>query len=362
MEEIRQTEQTGKPLPKRIGRALIWFFVAMLALTFLSRAASDALKARVSIGYLSSSSLDQNLTGTGSWVSGNTQFYTTYYTRRIAKVFVQAGQHVQEGDPLFAYDVATVSGGKNVSNRKVVAAEKALAQAQENQQTAEDQDYAGRVVESAAQALDYARFTFAQTSALQNGGVVLATFTGTILSCDLVPGKPSESGSSGLEVALGEAMFQFTVSAKEVERMKLGDSVLLSSEGKQEKDPLEIVSIAMPDAEGKVIVRCSGGGDARAIGAEQEWKFKKQSGQYDACVPLEALRQGGSNEYYVLVLVEKQNILGTQLTAKRVDVELLAHDGSHAAVQGALTRQDQLIGMCSKEVKDGDLVVKNDAE
>lgn len=361
MEVSQQAERAEKPLPKRIGRALIWFFALMLILTFVSRAASDALKARVSIGYLSSSSLDLSLTGSGSWVSGNTQFYTTYYTRRISKLYVQPGQRVKEGDPLFAYDVATVAGGKTVSNRKVIAAEKALEQAKKQLETAEDKAYAGRVVESAAQALDYARFTFAQNSALQNGGVVCATFNGTILSCDLTPGKASESGTSGLEVALGDALFQFTVTAKDAERVSLGDSVSLFSEGKQEKQQLEVVSISVPDADGNVTVRCSGGGDGRTIGLEQDWKLKKQSGQYDGCVPLEALRQGGSDDYYVLVLVEKQTILGAQLAAKRVSVELLAHDGSHAAVSGELTRDDKLISACSKEIKDGDLVVKNDA-
>jgi hypothetical protein len=161
---------------------------------------------------------------------------------------------------------------------------------------------------------------------------------------------------------LGDALFQFTVKAKEVERITLGDAVSLFNEGKQEKKSLEIVSVSMPNSEGNVTVRCSGGGDARAIGSEQEWKLKKQSGQYDACVPLEALRQGGGDAYYVLVLVEKKTILGAQLAAKRVDVVLLAHDGSRAAVEGELTRKDQLIGSCSKEIKDGDLVVKNDAD
>ena len=64
-------------------------------------------------------------------------------------------------------------------------------------------------------------------------------------------------------------------------------------------------------------VRCGGGGDERAIGLVQGWKFKKQSGQYETCVPLEALRQGGGNDYYVLELVEKQTILGTQSAETR---------------------------------------------
>lgn len=363
MEQINQSEQAKKPFGKRIGRAIIWFFVAMLILTFVSRAASDALKAKVSIGYLSASSLDESLTGTGSWVSGNTQFYTTYYTRRISKLYIQPGQRVAEGDPLFSYDVSTVSGGKSVSDRKVIAAQKALDKAKEELKDATDPDLAQRLVESAAQALDYARFTFAQTSALNNGGVVCATFSGTILSCDLVPGKPSSSGATGLEVALGDPQFVFQVTAKEADRIAAGDSITILRENKQEKEPLSVVSISTPNAEGKVAVRCNGKREeVRTIGSQQEWKLKKQSGQYDNCVPLEALRQGGENEYYVLILVEKQTILGTQLAAKRVDVTLIARDGVHAAVEGELTREDRMITTCSKEIKNGDLVTKNDAE
>lgn len=363
MEEINRAERAKKPFVKRIGRAIIWFFVTMLVLTFVSRAASDALKAKVSLGYMSTSTLDQSLTGTGSWVSSNTQFYTTYYTRRIAKVYIQPGQRVEEGQPLFAYDVSTVSGGKSGSDRKVVAAQKALDEAKEKQKDAADPELAARIVESAAQALDYARFTYAQTSTLRTGGVVCATFSGTIISCDLVPGKASSAGETGLEVALGEPQFLLQVSAKEAERFALGDSVYLLAEGKQEKQPMEVIAVATPDAEGKVAVRCADqSGETRMIGAAQEWKLKKQSGQYDTCVPLDALREGGSNDYYVFVLVEKQTILGTQLAAKKVSVTLIANDEIHAAVEGELTREDTLITTCSKAIQNGDLVIKNDAD
>jgi len=100
----------AKPFKKRIGRAILWFFAGMIVLTFVSRAASDALKAKVSVGYVSTSSLDQSLNGTGTWTAGETLLFTTYYTRRITKVYVQPGQAIEEGAPLFAYDVSTVSG------------------------------------------------------------------------------------------------------------------------------------------------------------------------------------------------------------------------------------------------------------
>ena len=214
MEQDSNSDKKQSTFARKAGRALIWFFAIMFALTFLSRAVSDALKAKVSVGYTSKASLDESVDGTGKWESGETQFYTTYYTRRISKVYVRPGQTIAIGDPLFAYDVATVGGGKKVTDRKVVAAERALKVAKKAQETADDPAYAQSVVDNAEQALRFAQFTYAQTWALQNGGVVRATFEGVLLSCDLSVGKPSTAGSSGLEISLGAPRVSMKLEAK----------------------------------------------------------------------------------------------------------------------------------------------------
>ena len=361
MEVTSRTTREEKPFKKRIGRAIICFFAVMIVLTFVSRAASDALRARVSVGYVSSSSLDQSLSGTGTWTSGETLFFTTYYTRRITKVYVQPGQTVKEGDPLFAYDVGTVSGGKPVTDRTVRATQKALDRARENAEDIDDSTVAAALTENAERALQFARFTYAQTYALQNGGVVCATFSGTLLSCDLSAGKPSSSGESGLEISLGAPQLSIGISAKQAERVMIGDTVCLYHNGKREDDTAQIASISMPDSEGNVKLLCSDeSGQTRVIGSEQEWKIRKQSEQYGTCIPLEALRQGSGEQYYVLVLTEKQTILGKQFVAEKIDVSLIAHDENYAAVECNLGDDAKLITTCSKEIQDGDLVIEND--
>lgn len=363
MEDKNCSAQAKRPFTKRIGRAIIWFFAVMLVLTFLSRAVSDALKARVSVGYVSNSALDQSLSGTGAWTSGDTLLFTTYYTRRITKVYVQPGQSIQEGDPLFAYDVSTVSGGKSVTTRKVDAAQKALDLAKSNVEGAEDPAYAEAAVESAERALEFAQFTYAQTYAIQNGGIVRATFSGTLLSCDLSAGKASAAGESGLQISLGALQLSIEISAKQAERISIGDAVCLYRDGKQEDKTAEVVSVSTPDTEGNVKVICrDDSGQTRVIGAEQEWKIRKQSQQYGTCVPLEALRQGSADDYYVFVLTGKQTILGEQFEAQKVSVDLIAHDDSHAAVECSLAGDEKLITTCSKEIQDGDLVVENDGD
>ena len=367
MEENNQAERAEQPFVRRIGRILIWFFVAMLALTFLSRAASDALKAKVSVGYMSSGSLDLSVSGAGKWVSGETQFFTTYFARRISKVFIKPGQTVAEGDPLFAYDVSTVTGGKTVSEQKLVAAQRALEKAKAALAKQPDSTYAESTLDNAEQALLFAQFTHEQYVALQNGGVVRATCAGTVVSCDLVAGKTSVAGTSGLEFALGTPQLELRIPKKEAERVAIGDEIVLMREGKQEDETLRVRSISAPDADETVtILGAQGDTEAgkteRKIGSAQEWKIRKKSGQYYTCVPLEALRQGGGDTYYVYVIREVATILGTELEAQKVDAELLAHDDKRAAVDAELTIEDRLVTTCSKEISDGDRVVLHDGD
>jgi len=367
MEENNRSERAGKPFVKRIGRILIWFFAAMLALTFLSRAASDALKAKVSVGYTSSASIDLSVSGSGKWVGGETQFFTTYFARRISKVFVKPGQSITQGDPLFAYDVSTVTGGKKVSEQKLVAAERALDKAKATLAEEPDSAYLQSTVENAEQALLFAQFTYEQYVALQSGGVVRASCAGTVVSCDLVAGKTSVAGTSGLEIALGAPQLELRISKKEAERVAIGDEIVLLREGKREDETLRVRSISAPDANDAVTV-LGAQNDAktdiieRKIGDAQDWKISKKSGQYYTCVPLEALRQGGGDTYYVYVIREVATILGTELEAQKVDAELLAHDDKRAAVDAELTSEDRLITACSKEISDGDRVVLHDGD
>ena len=351
-----------RSVKKRAGVALIWFFVAMVALTYISRAVSESLKARVRTGYPGASTLDESVEGTGAWAAGEAQLYTTYYTRRITQVYVRPGQTVTLGDPLFAYDVSTIKGGKEVSDKRLQAAQEALKKAEATVEDAEDPLYVESVAASARQALAYAEFTYAQTYALQNGGVVRATFAGTLVKCDLTPGKASAAGSTGFEIAPDGVKFTLTVTAKEAERISLEDAVTLYDDGKEEKGTLSVAEIHAPDAEDRVQVICAGdGGRERLTGARQDWKIKKQSGKYNLCVPLSALRQSGPAQYYVLVLSEKETILGTELTVRAEAVKLLNRDSQRAAVEGSVSERDRLVTESSKELKDGDYVALREA-
>ena len=82
-----------------------------------------------------------------------------------------------------------------------------------------------------------------------------------------------------------------------------------------------------------------------------------KSKKYGTCVPLSALRQGEGTDYYVLVVTEKETVLGEELIAKRIDVRVEKRDGEYAAVtDGVLARNDKIIIDSNKTVEDGDRV------
>lgn len=89
----------------------------------------------------------------------------------------------------------------------------------------------------------------------------------------------------------------------------------------------------------------------------EEIVVSSKSRKYGTCVPLAALRQGDGNSYYVLVVTEKETVLGKELIVKKVDVKIEKRDGEYAAVtEGALGRNDKIIIDSNKTIEDGDRV------
>lgn len=85
--------------------------------------------------------------------------------------------------------------------------------------------------------------------------------------------------------------------------------------------------------------------------------ISSKSKKYGTCIPIAALRQGDGSEYYILVVSEKETVLGEELIAKKVDVKVEKKDGEFVAVNdGAIGRSEQVIVDSNKTVEDNDRV------
>lgn len=83
---------------------------------------------------------------------------------------------------------------------------------------------------------------------------------------------------------------------------------------------------------------------------------EKKSAVYSCVVPLEALRTE-DNKYFVLLAEERENILGTELTAVRAEVEVLEKNKDKAALKNDdLSGNSKIILTSQKNIKTGDRI------
>ena len=95
--------------------------------------------------------------------------------------------------------------------------------------------------------------------------------------------------------------------------------------------------------------------DSGTLGASGTVEITRKTGNYHLCVPVSTLHSDGSKKY-LLVLEEQETVLGVQLMARRVDVQVEDQNETRAAVTGALSREDRVIVDASKTVREGDRV------
>lgn len=81
-----------------------------------------------------------------------------------------------------------------------------------------------------------------------------------------------------------------------------------------------------------------------------------KSGNYSCVVPLQALHEE-QNSYFVLVLQEEQGVLGTELVARRLNVQVLDKNDMNAALEeGLLTRDQEIVSSSTRMIQDGSRV------
>ncbi len=93
--------------------------------------------------------------------------------------------------------------------------------------------------------------------------------------------------------------------------------------------------------------------DTLSMGQAATLEVSRKAGSSRSCVPLETLHYD-SQQAYVLVAEESQTVLGTEMTARRVDVTVLDKNEKYAAIQeGDLTPEQKLVQSSDRSVEPG---------
>lgn len=101
----REPEAAKRTLQETAKRLLIGFFVLMLLLTAVSRAADTVTVARVKAAKVKRSVLNYVVTGEGTIKAEGEKYLWLYEGARISEILVKEGQPVKEGELLFVYDI-----------------------------------------------------------------------------------------------------------------------------------------------------------------------------------------------------------------------------------------------------------------
>lgn len=195
---------------------------------------------------------------------------------------------------------------------------------------------------------------------LEGGCVVRAPKAGTVTALSVETGAPTPDGTAVLLAGEGDgAVFTAQVDASQEKFLAPGDSVLLKPGGdsRPELTGLTVESVAKNPQDSSLLdVTVGLPENALGIGDTAEMRCQRESGEYPACVPLSALHEENGG-YFLLIPRQVETILGTELTAARLDVTVLEKNESYAALdEWSLSSGQKFLTYSNKTVRAGDRI------
>lgn len=150
-------------------------------------------------------------------------------------------------------------------------------------------------------------------------------------------------------------LFAAKMTPEEATLVSMGDTVTLTTSGREEKD-LSITSLELDESKEFMVVTVLLPAESFHLGETASMKVTQESENHSCTIPITALRQE-SGRYYVLV-VEKQNtILGEQEKAVKEEVKVLDKNEMYAALESESIKEDsQIIADSDRYVEAGDRV------
>lgn len=185
-------------------------------------------------------------------------------------------------------------------------------------------------------------------------GEVTAPVSGVVTELAVVPGK-TVTGDELVAIGDGRLKFEGTVEKKLGELITAGTKINLQYGESRRTYEAVVDSVDFLSEEEQAHFTASVQEDTGDLGATAAFSLNLTSRQYTQVIPIAGLRQE-SDGYYILVVKPQKTILGEELTAEKIPVELLEKSSTQAAVQGAFSNTDQLIVSSSRIIEAGDRV------
>ena len=203
--------------------------------------------------------------------------------------------------------------------------------------------------------LEQKRRSLAKVEELINReGAVTAVSRAVVAGLDLQEGGLIGAADQ-IRLAEGRMLFQAQVDKEDAALLAQGQRMSLKRTGEAKELNAVVESVDRLSEDGKCTVSASLAEGEGWLGETCSFTVVLQSGVYPMVIPIEALREDTIG-YFCLAVQPEKTILGEELTAVRVNVEVLEKSSTSAAVSGAVTSATPLVLSSNKSVSPGDRV------
>lgn len=187
-------------------------------------------------------------------------------------------------------------------------------------------------------------------------GSITAFADGIVADSGLKDGERIQSGDQ-IRLAVGRLnlMVEMDKETAGAGLIKKGVMMKVKLSGKTQTVEAEVESVNQLTEDGKIQVTANMQEGDGTLGESASFTVNMESGVYPCVIPIEALRED-SKGYYCLAAEPEKTILGEEMKAVRIPVEVLEKSSTKAAVSGLVSQGVRLITESSKAVGEGDRV------
>ncbi|KAB1438132.1 hypothetical protein [Candidatus Galacturonibacter soehngenii] len=274
--------------------------------------------------------------------------------KNLQKEAKESWEAVQNGTYDYTLGLSNANSALTQAQKSMEEAQLAVESAIENKE--KEKESTSLTLKSIQLDIDLASKEVEELKSLLDGeGKVYALEEGTLVLMDIEAGAVT-TGTEKISCAVNGVVLEASLDKNQKEKLAIGDAVQVRIGDDKESIKAEISSIEMKETNGAFICEMNLPEGDYTIGGEVSFEWSKDSAQYDKCIPIRALREDGMGQTYVLSVSQKEGILGNELSASRLDVTVIDKDTSTAAVEGAITYEDQIIIGSNKEIAQGDRI------
>lgn len=195
-----------------------------------------------------------------------------------------------------------------------------------------------------------------ELKALYENNVLTAPEDGMLLSFSIEVGQRT-NGEEVVRMAAQNSGYKFRTQLgdEEADHVALGDEIALTIDGRPMPVKAKIESLSLNYANKTAELTATLPEGSYLSGESATMNVWKRSKNYNACLPISAIRQDSGGEY-ILIVHETNTVLGKELVVSRINVIVADRDATTVAVSGGIGPEDRVIVSSSKPINIGDRI------